>query len=66
MITFRDKTDFEIYIMDLMYEYRSKLRCAEHIERFSNDLHQFIDIAITYMLDNGFNEIDRNDYEDQY
>lgn len=66
MLTFHDKTNFELYIMDLMNKYRNKLRSAECVERFSNDLHQFIEIAITDMLDDGFNGIDRNDYEDQY
>ena len=67
MIGFNDTNGFEICVMDLMENYKDKLTTAEAIETFSNELHQSIEIAIIDMLENGqFNDINPDDYENQY
>ena len=67
MIGFKDTNGFELGVMDLMENYKDKLKTAENIEEFSNELHQSVEIAIRDMLENGeFNDINPDDYNEQY
>lgn len=66
MIKFDDGNNFELSVMDLMDAYSDKLKTAESVQDFSDDLHQHLEIAIQDMLLDGFNGIDPDDYEPAY
>ena len=66
MIKFDDGNNFELSVMDLMDAYSDKLKTAEAVQDFSDDLHQHLEIAIQDMLLDGFNGIDPDDYEPAY
>ena len=66
MIKFEDGNNFELSVMDLMDAYSDKLKTAESVRDFSDDLHQHLEIAIQDMLSDGFNGIDPDDYEPVY
>lgn len=57
-----DTNSFELYVMDLMDEYKKKLVTADDVFDFSEELHQSIEVAIQDMLEDGFNDIDPFDY----
>lgn len=66
MVKFEDGNNFEILVMDLMDAYSDKLKTAESVQDFSDDLHQHLEIAIQDMLSDRFNGIDPDDYEPLY
>ena len=65
-ISFKDTNSFEIYILDLMEAYEDKLKTAEDLEHFSEELHQSIEMAIQDALYDGFNDINPDDYNPCY
>ena len=68
MITRTDSINFELVVLDMMGQYKDRIKVAADVERFSDELHQHIEIAIRDMLEDndGFNGICPDDYSEQY
>ncbi len=68
MITRTDSINFELAVLDMMEQYKDRIKVAADVERFSDELHQHIEIAIRDMLEDndGFNGICPDDYSEQY
>ena len=66
IVGFKRTTDFELFVMDLMEELKDKIKTAEDLEQFSTELHESVEIAITDMLEDNFNGIHPDDYNEQF
>ena len=66
IIGFYESNNFEIHVMDLMEKLQDKIKNAEDLERFSTELHESVETAITDMLEGDFNGIHPDDYNPQF
>lgn len=66
IIGYRELNSFELSVMDLMENYKDKIKDVKELEWFSQDLHESIERAITDMLEDGYGEINPDDYNPQF
>lgn len=66
IIGYRELNAFELSVMDLMKNYKDKIKDVKDLEWFSQDLHESIETAITDMLEDGYGEINPDDYDTQF
>lgn len=66
IIGFYESNNFEIHVMDLMEKLQDRIKTAEDLERFSTELHESVETAITDMIEDNFNGINPDDYEPQF
>ena len=66
IIGYRELNAFELSVMDLMESYKDKIKDVKDLEWFSQDLHESIETAITDMLEDGYGEINPDDYDPQF
>lgn len=66
IIGFYESNNFELHVMDLMEKLQDRIETAEDLERFSTELHESIETAITDMLEDGYNGIDPDEYDAQF
>ena len=66
IIGFYESNNFELHVMDLMEKLQDKIKTAEDLEQFSTELHESVETAITDMLEDNFNGIHPDDYNEQF
>lgn len=66
IIGYRELNAFELSVMDLMENYKDRIKDVKDVEWFSQDLHESIETAITDMISDGYNDINPDDYDPQF
>ena len=66
IVGFYESNNFELHVMDLMEKLQDRIETAEDLERFSTELHESIETAITDMLEDGYSGIDPDEYDAQF
>lgn len=66
IIGFYESSNFELHVMDLMEKLQDKIKTAEDLEQFSTELHESVETAIADMLEDNFNGIHPDDYNEPF